>query len=70
MTWEDRCYERIPPTHIASRVMWHVSRIVEQSRPKPKGPPTVMGDDAYARAVRIVRSEDEGQGIPLDEQWE
>ncbi len=69
-TWADIPFERIPDTQIQTRVFWHASRIQDQSRPKPKLPPTVHGDDAYTRAVRIVRSLDSGAGMPLDEVWE
>ncbi len=70
MTWQDRPFDRIPETQIAARVFWQASRIIDQSRPTPRGLPTVSGDHAYTRAMRIVRSLDEGQGMPLDEVWE
>lgn len=69
-TWMDRPFERIPETHIAARVFWQASRIIDQSRPKPRALPRVNGDEAYTRAVRIVRSLDEGLGMPMDEVWE
>ncbi len=70
MIWKDQVYERIPTANLPCRITWHATRIFDQG-PKPAHLTfRQMGDAAYGRALRIVQSEDAGQGMPLDEVWE